>query len=116
MSRRAWAIYIGLSLGLWLLAQRSLCPVVALALLVSILVHELGHWAAWRLAGERAVIFASPYLGACIPVGDCGMDIFTPLGKGMLLLAGCGFSQNEMSPLAQTKTISADGIRDCRSG
>ena len=109
-------LYVLLTVGLFWLAVLCLGPVVALALLVSILVHELGHWAAWRLAGERAVIFASPYLGACIPVGDCDMDIFTPLGKGMLLLAGCGFSQNEMSPLAQTKTISADGIRDCRSG
>ena len=89
MSRRAWVIHIGFSLGLWLLAQQLLGACVALTALVAILVHEVGHWTVWRLAGEKTVIFASPYLGACIPVGDCDMDIFTPLGKGLLLLGGC---------------------------
>ena len=91
MTARGLSIYItasgGLFVAAWFVFERDLSFVVALGL--AVLIHELGHWLWLRAAGERGLLFVSPFLGFVMPDE---VPPFNTLGQGIFLLAGCAMA------------------------
>ncbi len=90
--------------GIWAMGW-----VTCLALLGAVAVHELGHYALFRVAGVPARIFISPFIGFTWPLSTWENDVqrltiplwfeddmdplpFTGFGYGLMLLAGAGLS------------------------
>ena len=81
-----------ISLVLTVLGIYSFGVIPAMALFLSILLHELGHWTWFMLRGEQAFIAASPFAGICMPMTKHNTKKPTLFAQGLLLLAGCGLS------------------------